>query len=197
MVRSVAASIPGPPVVTTTSAPRALTRSSRCSSPRTSKKRTLSSARQEACQDHGRDHGNLPAEPRRDGPVGMPDRPHRRRHRGGLQAEVQGIWWQDHRPVRCEGFRGVSQSLGHHIANDSIRDWVFDKMEGKPATFEQSAYDCAIIGDYNIGGDAWSSRILSRKWASASLRNGRVTARSPSSRPLRRPSSTSCIATVP
>ena len=31
-------------------------------------------------------------------------------------------------PVRCEGFRGVSQSLGHHIANDSIRDWVFDKL---------------------------------------------------------------------
>ena len=27
-------------------------------------------------------------------------------------------------PVRCEGFRGVSQSLGHHIANDVIRDWV-------------------------------------------------------------------------
>ena len=25
-------------------------------------------------------------------------------------------------PVRCEGFRGVSQSLGHHIANDAIRD---------------------------------------------------------------------------
>ena len=33
-------------------------------------------------------------------------------------------------------------------------------MEGKPATFEQTAYDVAIIGDYNIGGDAWSSRIL-------------------------------------
>ncbi len=30
-------------------------------------------------------------------------------------------------PVRCEGFRGVSQSLGHHIANDAIRDHVFDK----------------------------------------------------------------------
>ena len=30
-------------------------------------------------------------------------------------------------PVRCEGFRGVSQSLGHHIANDTIRDWVLDK----------------------------------------------------------------------
>ncbi|MBF0109937.1 MAG: nitrogenase molybdenum-iron protein alpha chain [Magnetococcales bacterium] len=59
-------------------------------------------------------------------------------------------------PVRCEGFRGVSQSLGHHIANDTIRDWILDKqpkVDGGP-------YDVAIIGDYNIGGDAWSSRIL-------------------------------------
>ncbi len=60
-------------------------------------------------------------------------------------------------PVRCEGFRGVSQSLGHHIANDMVRDWVLDK--GK-ATHETGPYDVAIIGDYNIGGDAWSSRIL-------------------------------------
>ncbi|HNV54944.1 MAG TPA: nitrogenase component 1, partial [Pseudomonadales bacterium] len=64
-------------------------------------------------------------------------------------------------PVRCEGFRGVSQSLGHHIANDTIRDWVFDKVDpDAPARFESSPYDVAIIGDYNIGGDAWSSRIL-------------------------------------
>jgi nitrogenase molybdenum-iron protein alpha chain len=61
-------------------------------------------------------------------------------------------------PVRCEGFRGVSQSLGHHIANDTIRDWVFtDKEEIK---FESTPYDVTVIGDYNIGGDAWSSRIL-------------------------------------
>jgi nitrogenase molybdenum-iron protein alpha chain len=60
-------------------------------------------------------------------------------------------------PVRCEGFRGVSQSLGHHIANDMVRDWVLDKGE---ATHEAGPYDVAIIGDYNIGGDAWSSRIL-------------------------------------
>ena len=63
-------------------------------------------------------------------------------------------------PVRCEGFRGVSQSLGHHIANDTIRDWVFNKLGDKPARFESTPYDVAIIGDYNIGGDAWSSRIL-------------------------------------
>jgi len=63
-------------------------------------------------------------------------------------------------PVRCEGFRGVSQSLGHHIANDAIRDWVFDKTDGKPARFESTPYDVAILADYNIGGDAWASRIL-------------------------------------
>merc|ERR1712050_612254 len=62
-------------------------------------------------------------------------------------------------PVRCEGFRGVSQSLGHHIANDAIRDWFFEK-DDKKRNFESTPYDVAIIGDYNIGGDAWASRIL-------------------------------------
>ncbi len=61
-------------------------------------------------------------------------------------------------PVRCEGFRGVSQSLGHHIANDAVRDWVFD--DKNETEFESTPYDVAVIGDYNIGGDAWSSRIL-------------------------------------
>ncbi|MCV9877483.1 nitrogenase molybdenum-iron protein alpha chain [Brenneria izbisi] len=61
-------------------------------------------------------------------------------------------------PVRCEGFRGVSQSLGHHIANDVIRDWVLPAREDQ--AFAATPYDVAIIGDYNIGGDAWSSRIL-------------------------------------
>lgn len=60
-------------------------------------------------------------------------------------------------PVRCEGFRGVSQSLGHHIANDAVRDWVLEKAN---AEWESTPYDVVIIGDYNIGGDAWASRIL-------------------------------------
>jgi nitrogenase molybdenum-iron protein alpha chain len=63
-------------------------------------------------------------------------------------------------PVRCEGFRGVSQSLGHHLANDAIRDWVFSRDEVIEDGFTQGAYDVNIIGDYNIGGDAWASRIL-------------------------------------
>ena len=59
-------------------------------------------------------------------------------------------------PVRCEGFRGVSQSLGHHIANDTIRDHVL----GKGTLADPGPYDVAIIGDYNIGGDAWASRKI-------------------------------------
>ena len=61
-------------------------------------------------------------------------------------------------PVRCEGFRGVSQSLGHHIANDVMRDHIVDKSADKP--FKSTPYDVLIVGDYNIGGDAWASRIL-------------------------------------
>jgi nitrogenase molybdenum-iron protein alpha chain len=62
-------------------------------------------------------------------------------------------------PVRCEGFRGVSQSLGHHIANDAVRDWVFGREDNDPG-FEPGPYDVVLIGDYNIGGDGWSSRRL-------------------------------------
>ncbi|MBP0651219.1 hypothetical protein J8J40_29605, partial [Mycobacterium tuberculosis] len=54
-------------------------------------------------------------------------------------------------------FRGVSQSLGHHIANDAIRDWV---LEGADAAWEPGPYDVNVVGDYNIGGDAWASRRL-------------------------------------
>ncbi|MDO0821910.1 MULTISPECIES: nitrogenase molybdenum-iron protein alpha chain [Desulfosporosinus] len=59
-------------------------------------------------------------------------------------------------PVRCEGFRGISQSLGHHIANDAIRDHLI----GKGPAREIGKYDIGIIGDYNIGGDAWASKKI-------------------------------------
>jgi nitrogenase molybdenum-iron protein alpha chain len=59
-------------------------------------------------------------------------------------------------PVKCEGFRGVSQSLGHHIANDAIRDWVL----GSGDLDQETPYDVGLIGDYNIGGDAWASRRI-------------------------------------
>jgi len=60
-------------------------------------------------------------------------------------------------PCNCEGFRGVSQSLGHHISNDSIRDHIIGKFK-----FEEEAgpYDVALIGDYNIGGDVWAAKPI-------------------------------------
>jgi nitrogenase molybdenum-iron protein alpha chain len=60
-------------------------------------------------------------------------------------------------PCNCEGFRGVSQSLGHHISNDTIRDYIIETRE-----FEEpeTPYDIALIGEYNIGGDAWSTKPL-------------------------------------
>lgn len=61
--------------------------------------------------------------------------------------------------VSCEGFRGVSQSLGHHLANDAIRDEVMSDTSMR-SKLDATDYDVAIIGDYNIGGDAWSTRIL-------------------------------------
>src|SRR5512133_657529 len=60
-------------------------------------------------------------------------------------------------PCNCEGFRGVSQSLGHHISNDTIRDFIIGTREfAEPA----GPYDVALIGDYNIGGDVWSVKPL-------------------------------------
>ena len=60
-------------------------------------------------------------------------------------------------PCNCEGFRGVSQSLGHHISNDTIRDYVIETRE---FTEPAGPYDIALIGDYNIGGDVWSVKPL-------------------------------------
>ncbi|EFC83884.1 nitrogenase molybdenum-iron protein alpha chain [Parafrankia sp. EUN1f] len=60
-------------------------------------------------------------------------------------------------PVRCEGFRGVSQSLGHHIANDAVRDHVLGTGGENHVS---TPYDVALIGDYNIGGDVWASRRI-------------------------------------
>ena len=43
-----------------------------------------------------------------------------------------------------------------------IRDHVLNEemMSKYQAGFESTPYDVSILGDYNIGGDAWSSRIL-------------------------------------
>ncbi|NWJ48753.1 MAG: nitrogenase component I subunit alpha [Chloroflexi bacterium] len=49
----------------------------------------------------------------------------------------------------CEGFRGVSQSAGHHVGNETI----FKNLVGTAEPEEDSAYSINILGDYNIKGD--------------------------------------------
>jgi len=57
----------------------------------------------------------------------------------------------------CEGYKGVSQSAGHHIANNG----VFKNMIGLDDTPIEAKYKINILGEYNIGGDAWElDRIL-------------------------------------
>ncbi|MBE3588068.1 MAG: nitrogenase molybdenum-iron protein alpha chain [Thermoanaerobacteraceae bacterium] len=58
----------------------------------------------------------------------------------------------------CEGYKGVSQSAGHHIANNGLFEHVVGQgdWEEAPAPFTIN-----ILGEYNIGGDSWEvHRIL-------------------------------------
>lgn len=50
----------------------------------------------------------------------------------------------------CEGYKGVSQSAGHHIANNQI----FKHVIGEDDT-ERSQWSINLLGEYNIGGDAF------------------------------------------
>jgi nitrogenase molybdenum-iron protein alpha chain len=51
----------------------------------------------------------------------------------------------------CEGYKGVSQSAGHHIANNQ----VFKNMVGTDHTTSKSPFSLNLLGEYNIGGDAF------------------------------------------
>jgi nitrogenase molybdenum-iron protein alpha chain len=59
----------------------------------------------------------------------------------------------------CEGYKGVSQSAGHHIANNG----VFKHMIGLDDTPDEAEFSINILGEYNIGGDAWEIDTLLRK----------------------------------
>ncbi len=57
----------------------------------------------------------------------------------------------------CEGYRGVSQSAGHHIANNGI----FSHVVGKNDTIKEAEFKINLLGEYNIGGDGFEiDRIL-------------------------------------
>lgn len=59
----------------------------------------------------------------------------------------------------CEGYKGVSQSAGHHIANNGLMKNVIGTGKGK----KYGSYPINILGEYNIGGDGWEiSRVLEK-----------------------------------
>jgi nitrogenase molybdenum-iron protein alpha chain len=51
----------------------------------------------------------------------------------------------------CEGYKGVSQSAGHHIANNK----VFTDVVGQLEAPKEGEFRLNILGEYNIGGDAF------------------------------------------
>ncbi len=59
----------------------------------------------------------------------------------------------------CEGYKGVSQSAGHHIANNQVfRHIVGENDEEKPGKFKIN-----LLGEYNIGGDGFEiDRIFNK-----------------------------------
>jgi nitrogenase molybdenum-iron protein alpha chain len=59
----------------------------------------------------------------------------------------------------CEGYKGVSQSAGHHIANNG----VFKNMIGRDDTPDDAEFRINLLGEYNIGGDAWAIDAVLRK----------------------------------
>ncbi|MDR3569293.1 MAG: nitrogenase molybdenum-iron protein alpha chain [Syntrophobacteraceae bacterium] len=57
----------------------------------------------------------------------------------------------------CEGYKGVSQSAGHHIANNGI----FKHVIGLDDTAREGKFKINMLGEYNIGGDAFEiERIM-------------------------------------
>jgi nitrogenase molybdenum-iron protein alpha chain len=51
----------------------------------------------------------------------------------------------------CEGYKGVSQSAGHHIANNQLFKHVIGRSDEGPKT----RFSINMLGEYNIGGDAF------------------------------------------
>lgn len=56
----------------------------------------------------------------------------------------------------CEGYKGVSQSAGHHIANNG----VFTHIVGLDDTEREGEFKINMLGEYNIGGDAFEIERL-------------------------------------
>jgi nitrogenase molybdenum-iron protein alpha chain len=59
----------------------------------------------------------------------------------------------------CEGYRGVSQSAGHHIANNGLLQHVI----GLDDSTKEGKWKVNLLGEYNIGGDAFELERIMEK----------------------------------
>ena len=59
----------------------------------------------------------------------------------------------------CEGYKGVSQSAGHHIANNQ----VFRHLVGLNDEVKPGKYKINLLGEYNIGGDGFEIDRIFKK----------------------------------
>ena len=60
----------------------------------------------------------------------------------------------------CEGYKGVSQSAGHHIANNQIMKHIIGTDDDTPV---EGKFKVNMLGEYNIGGDAFEIERLLEK----------------------------------
>lgn len=81
----------------------------------------------------------------------------------GDDIKAVAVWAQEKFNIQvlsfsCEGYKGVTQSAGHHIANNELIKNVIgtgDAAVGK--------YSVNLLGEYNIGGDSWEiERVLTK-----------------------------------
>jgi len=59
----------------------------------------------------------------------------------------------------CEGYKGVSQSAGHHIANNQ----VFRHIVGENDEPKKGEFKINLLGEYNIGGDGFEIDRIFKK----------------------------------
>jgi len=75
-----------------------------------------------------------------------------------VAAESEKLYGIKVMAFNCEGYKGVSQSAGHHIANNGLIKHVVGTGD-----VEYGKYAINILGEYNIGGDAWEiERVLNK-----------------------------------
>ncbi len=59
----------------------------------------------------------------------------------------------------CEGYKGVSQSAGHHIANNGL----FKHVVGLEDKGPEGKFKVNLLGEYNIGGDSFELERIFKK----------------------------------